>query len=53
MRENHYAILMQCLEFPTFSTYNRAYCFLFFVCFRKRCLNLSAKLFIFMITSYS
>lgn len=33
MRENHYAILVQCLEFPTFSTYKRAYRFLFFVCF--------------------
>ena len=29
MRENHYAILVQCLEFPTFSTYKRAYRFLF------------------------
>lgn len=24
MRENHYAILVQCLEFPTFSTYKKA-----------------------------
>ena len=29
MRENRYAILVQCLEFPTFSTYKRAYRFLF------------------------
>lgn len=30
MRENHYAILVQCLEFPTFSTYKKVYRFLFF-----------------------
>lgn len=30
MRENHYAILVQCLEFPTFSTYKKAYRFLLF-----------------------
>ena len=30
MRENRYAILVQCIELPMFSTYKRAYRFLIF-----------------------
>ncbi len=50
MRENHYTILLQCLEFPTFSTYKRAYRFLFLKCHRQFllyayiCVNPTAKL---------
>lgn len=44
MRENRYAILVQCLEFPTFSTYKRAYRFLFLKCHRQICVNLTTKL---------
>lgn len=44
MRENRYAILVQCLEFPTFSTYKRAYRFLFLKCHRRTCVNLTTKL---------
>ncbi len=44
MRENRYAILVQCLEFPTFSTYKRAYRFLFLKCHGQTCVNPTTKL---------
>lgn len=44
MRENRYAIPVQCLEFPTFSTYKRAYRSLFLRCHGQTYVKPTTKL---------